>query len=315
MISQPRRGVATSRAKLRRFGTVRHSERDRVGVSMQGHRIRVRSVLQGTRQTLPMDGLAFPTPAHEDVAASVVDFFSTLTAVDAVLVIASCARGAAVVGSDLDMAVLVDEMMSFAERDALLREWQDSARGNLALAELDASGPLATLHLDIVDGVYEPTEWDDGGGPDDFEVESGNHVAYSVALWDGTSHYGALRARWLPYYDETLRTERLDMVRSACLYDLTTVPVYAERGLHFQAFDRLYKAFREFLQALFIARGVYPIAYNKWIRYQLCDVLAEPEVYEGVRDILVLGSHENPPAKADRLAELLDRSIRGLPQA
>ena len=55
--------------------------------------------------------------------------------------------------------------------------------------------------------------------------------------------------------------------------------MYVERGLYFQSLDRLYNAFREFLQALFIARRTYPIAYNKWIREQVEEILGLPELY------------------------------------
>ena len=49
-------------------------------------------------------------------------------------------------------------MKPLHEREALLREWEESCRENAALAELEALGPLATLHLDIIDGVYDIDE-------------------------------------------------------------------------------------------------------------------------------------------------------------
>jgi hypothetical protein len=69
-------------------------------------------------------------------------------------------------------------------------------------------------------------------------------------------------------------------------YDLDHVPFFVGRGLYFQAFDRLYKAFQEFLQALFIARRVYPIAYNKWIHEQVAVRLGLPELYAQLPKIL-----------------------------
>jgi hypothetical protein len=128
-------------------------------------------------------------------------------------------------------------------------------------------------------GEFIAQPWDDGGGPDTFEIGIGNLVAYSAPLGESGPHLGALRAHWLPYYDEALRLDRLAMVREACLYDLAHVPFFAGRGLFFQSFDRLYKAFQEFLQALFISQRVYPIAYNKWIREQVEGWLGLPELY------------------------------------
>ena len=47
----------------------------------------------------------------------------------------------------------------------------------------------------------------------------------------------------------------------------------------FHAFHRLYLAFQGFLQALFIARRRYPIAYDKWIREQVEGILGLGELY------------------------------------
>jgi hypothetical protein len=59
-----------------------------------------------------------------------------------------------------------------------------------------------------------------------------------------------------------------------------------DRKLHFQAFDRLYKAFQELLQCLFISRRTYPVAYNKWIHEQVVEWLELPDLYEDLPRIL-----------------------------
>src|SRR5215467_13349629 len=81
------------------------------------------------------------------------------------------------------------------------------------------------------------------------------------------------------------------------------------RSLYFQAFDRLYKAFQEFLQALFVARRTYPLAYNKWIREQVADWLALPELYEELPPILSVRKIEGAELaqNADALRGLLER--------
>ena len=98
------------------------------------------------------------------------------------------------------------------------------------------------------------------------------------------------------------------MVADACRYDLDHVPFYAGRGLYFQAFDRLYKAFGEFLQALFIARRTYPIAYNKWIREQVVELLQLPALYPLLPPILEISQLESLQVvqKAAMLRDLLD---------
>jgi hypothetical protein len=66
---------------------------------------------------------------------------------------------------------------------------------------------------------------------------------------------------------------------NACQYDLDHIPFFIKRKLYFQAFDILCKAFQEYLQTLFIANKVYPIAYNKWIKEQIEKWLNMPDLY------------------------------------
>ena len=98
------------------------------------------------------------------------------------------------------------------------------------------------------------------------------------------------------------------MVRKYCLNNLDHIPLYVARGLHFQCFNRFYDAFREFLQALFIARRTYPIAYDKWIQEQIVEILGLPELYQQLLrlfEIRRFKSHEILD-KANTLKDLLD---------
>jgi hypothetical protein len=142
-----------------------------------------------------------------------------------------------------------------------------------------------------------------------FEVGVGNFLAYSVPLWQGSDYLDQLKAQWLPYYNEELRTQRLNKVRWFCLNNLHHIPLYVDRGLHFQSFDRLYNAYREFLQALFITRRTYPIAYNKWIREQVEEILGLPELYEQLSHLFEIKKFESPElvVKAREVEELLEK--------
>lgn len=117
-----------------------------------------------------------------------------------------------------------------------------------------------------------------------------------------------LKQRWLPYYDEVLRRQRLAMVRHYCLNNLHHIPLYVERGLYFQAFDRLYNAYQEFLQALFISRRTYPIAYNKWIHEQVVELLALPELYSQLVHLLEIKDFASTElaTKAQEVKRLLE---------
>ncbi len=81
------------------------------------------------------------------------------------------------------------------------------------------------------------------------------------------------------------------------------------RGLRFQSFDRLWKAFQEFLQALFISHRTYPIAYDKWVREQVEEILGLPELYRQFPPLFALRRFESGEfaEKAATLPGLLDQ--------
>lgn len=223
---------------------------------------------------------AYPTAAHERAAQVITQHFRRGYPIDAVLLVNSCARGRAVPDSCLDIVVLAREGVMRMRRELWQKQWEAFCASDPGIAELRRAGRYSEIHLDFVDGRFAPQSRDEAAGPDSFELEVGNFMAYSVPLWQGTDFYERLKREWLPYYGESLRRERLAMVRQHGFDNLRHIPLYVERNLYFQAFDRLYNGYREFLQALFIARRTYPIAYNKWIREQLVDVLGMPELYE-----------------------------------
>lgn len=253
--------------------------------------------------------LQFPTPLHEEAAETAGQFFQAQPGVDTVLVVNSCARGQGTPESDLDMNVLVQPGMPAEDFAGLEAAWRQELAGNEALRRFRASGEHAHVHLDVVRGEFVPEPWDDGGGPDGFELGIGNLLAYGKPLHGAGPYYLQLQAQWLPYYAGELRAQRLQMARSACRYDLDHVPFFVKRELYFQAFDRLYKSFQEFLQALFIARRVYPLAYNKWIRMQVEEWLGLPDLYRELPALLSVGNIQGSELveKAQGLEHLLDQ--------
>ena len=62
-----------------------------------------------------------------------------------------------------------------------------------------------------------------------------------------------------------------------------------------------------FLQALFIARRTYPIAYDKWIREQVVEILSLPELYEQLPHLFEIERFESAELvdRADELGRLL----------
>jgi predicted nucleotidyltransferase len=251
----------------------------------------------------------YPTPEHQAAAETVTHFFSANYPVEAVLLVNSCARGKATPDSCLDMNVLVRPEQLKSLYHQLETGWAEFEKSDPVFRALEGAGKYAQVHLDFIDGAFAPQERDFTSGPDGFELGIGNALAYSLPLWLGSDYYAGLKVKWLPYYSEELRTERLKMVRYYCLNNLHHIPLYAARGLYFQSFDRLYNAYREFLQALFIARRTYPIAYDKWIHEQVAEILGLPALYRQLTHLLEIRHFESPEIaeKARQVEDLLEQ--------
>ncbi len=251
----------------------------------------------------------YPTPQHQAAAETIVDFFVSNYKIDAVLLVNSCARGRATRDSCLDIVVLAKPEASRSQLKELEAGWEELAKSSQAVEALYQAGKYSVVHPDFINGTFIPREQDEAAGPDDFEIEVGNFLAYSVPLWEGSDYLAQLKGQWLPYYPEELRRQRLEKVRWFCLNNLHHIPLYIERGLYFQSFDRLYNAYREFLQALFIARRTYPIAYNKWIREEVEEILGLPELYEQLTHLFEIRQFESQELadKAIEVEQLLNK--------
>jgi predicted nucleotidyltransferase len=251
----------------------------------------------------------YPTLEHQNAADVIVDYFVSNYKIDAVLLVNSCARGKATRDSCLDIIVLAKPEPSRSSLKQLESGWEELERSDQTIKALYKAGKYSVVHPDFISGVFIPGEQDESAGPDDFEIQIGNFLAYSVPLWEGSDYFRQLKEQWLPYYPEELRQQRLDRVRWFCLNNLHHIPLYIERGLYFQSFDRLYNAYQEFLQALFIARRTYPIAYNKWIREQVEEILGLPELYAQLSHLFEIRQFESSEIaeKAKEVEHLLEK--------
>lgn len=253
--------------------------------------------------------VTYPTLEHQAAADAIVDFFVSNFKIDAVLLVNSCARGKATRDSCLDIIMLVKPEPSRSELKDLEAGWEEFEKSDQTVQALYQAGKYSVVHPDFIHGIFIPREQDEAAGPDDFEIQIGNFLAYSVPLWEGSDYFRQLQGQWLPYYSEELRQQRLEKVRWFCLNNLHHIPLYIERGLYFQSFDRLYNAYQEFLQALFISRRTYPIAYNKWIREQVEEILGLPELYAQLTHLFEIKHFESSEIadKAKEVEELLEK--------
>jgi predicted nucleotidyltransferase len=256
-------------------------------------------------------GVKYPTVVHKKAADLIVGFFSRLSDVEAVVLVGSCARGRATLDSCLDIVILVSPEKISIKKDILEQRWNDFYETENVFRTLQEVGKYSHVDLDIVDGCFSPKLRGWTSGPDEFELEIGNILVYSQPLWERSDYFTCLQSKWLPYYDDALRKERLTTVRNYCVNNLDHIAPYANRGLHFQAFDRLCNAFQEFLQALFISRRTYPIAYDKWIREQVEEILGMPELYRKLPRLFEIKHFESKEIceKAEDLRSLLQKYV------
>jgi len=255
--------------------------------------------------------IRYPSPEHARAAESIVQFFSVELGVAAVLLVGACVRGKATRDTDLDILVLRAPGTTEADQLTLARRWERFQRQDASFRVLEGVGKYTEVDLEFGDGWFAPKPRGWTTGPDDFELQIGNTLVYSVPLLENGEYLQQLKGQWLPYYDEVLRRERLAAVRRYFQNDLDHIPLFIERRLYFQSFDRLYNMFHEFLQALFIARRAYPISYYKWIREQVEEILGLPELYRKLPQLFEVRQFESREIaeKANGLAGLLEEYV------
>ncbi len=224
--------------------------------------------------------LRLATPTHQRAYDLVYELAQADARVLALALTGSAARNAGSFDSDLDFNLFfTPEIVLGAPTDAILAQWDAIIQREIRDQAGDDVGIFfdVDLHAAPVDITPQPRGWTDG--PDAFELEIGNTFVYTRLVFERDGYFSRAQARYLPYYADALRAERLRATLRFCHNNINHIAPYVQRDLYFQAFRRLYDATREFLQALMIARRVYPIAYDKWIKEQLVEILGMPDLY------------------------------------
>jgi len=253
----------------------------------------------------------YPTQEHKEAAEAIVEHLSNWPEIEAILLTCSCARGRATRDSCLDVAALVLPGISRQQMDSVQKRWDKCCTSERVFQDLRQVGAYSLAEVEFCDGVFDPSGHDWTSGPDTFELAIGNILVYSVPQWERSDYLSTLQRSWLPYYPEHLRQQRLEMVLRYCQNNLDHIPLYIERRLYFQSFHRLWNAFGEFLQALFISRRTYPIAYDKWIKEQVAEILGLPELYAQLPRLFEIAAFESRDIlrKAEQLRSLVDRYV------
>jgi predicted nucleotidyltransferase len=222
----------------------------------------------------------------------------------AILLTCSCARGKATKDSCLDLAVIIKNIK---DKEKIRKFFNRLTKTEKSFMTLKKVGAYSHIDLNVTDGMIKPKHRGWTSGPDNFELEIGNVFRYYVLLFDRNKYFEKLRKKWIPYYNEKLRRKRLLEVKIFCMNSLSHVPLYVNRHLYFEAFDRLYNASQEFMQALFIKKRIYPLSYTKWIKEQYVEILKMPKLYDQIRDIIQIKNFESGEmaGKAAKLKKLV----------
>jgi predicted nucleotidyltransferase len=250
---------------------------------------------------------AYPSKEHEEAAQAVLAYFRDRPHVKAVLLTNSCARGKATRDSCLDLLVV---HTADAPQDALreLRTgWSQYHAQEAVFRALEKVGRFSEVDLEFGDAVVDAASFHrgPGSGPDHLELELGNLYVYSVVMWESELFFQRLREPWLPYYSDHMRRDRLAGVLRWFRNNLDHIHPFAQRGFHLACIKRIHHATEEFLQALFISRKVYPIAYDKHVHEQIVDIIDEPDLYPR---LLSLFEMETLDARSlSRRVEMLER--------
>jgi len=250
----------------------------------------------------------YPTIQHENAAKRLVEIFSKDKKVMSILLTCSCARGKASKDSCLDICIIVKTK---ADIKKIEDKFKEIYKTDKVFIELSRVGKYSHIDLEVTDGKIKITERGWTSGPDEYELAIGNIFSYSIVLFDRNDYFKKLQKKYLPYYDENLRKKRFKEVKKFMHNNLDHIPLYVERGLYFQAFKRLYDATREFLQALFLKSKIYPIAYDKWIKEQLAEILKKPELYQEFVTLYEIKKLESRELieKADKLKKLINEYL------
>jgi predicted nucleotidyltransferase len=133
----------------------------------------------------------YPTLEHQKAADAITDHFIQNYNIDAVLLVNSCARGKATRDSCLDIIMLVKPGEDRSRLSELEAGWSELERSSEAVQDLYKAGKYSVVHPDFISGDFTPGEQDEAAGPDDFELQVGNFLAYSVPLWQGSKKSGS----------------------------------------------------------------------------------------------------------------------------
>jgi len=242
---------------------------------------------------LSIPRLSFPNENYRTVLTRLVEYFREYHGVYAIVLTGSLARGKAVKGSCIDLFVFLrtKHLKLLASTINSRIEAYSRLGGQICYYEGKVEGGIefGDVRVDVgfTDGSFNCShEYSFDITRDDLEPTVGNLLVYSVPLHQKGKQFQRLKQKYLPFYDDALREIRLKGTAEEFDYKIWKTKWLAKRGEYFAALDALLEAQRIFLQHLFIKERKYPIDYVKWLREQCSQILAMPELYQELAQIV-----------------------------
>lgn len=254
--------------------------------------------------------IQFPTTAHRDIFWAAVDRLKRLHEIVVINISGSVARGQGSFDADVDLDVFAQNDRFTPRLASVIKRIEQEL--NAQYRKRSGVGRFFELgiHERLLRPKPQPRHWT--SGPDDFEIVVGHSFVNCNNVFSRGGAYERARHRFVPYYAESLRKKRLREVTKFCLNNIAHIEPFVRRKLYFQAYRRFYDASREFLQALFISRRVYPLDYDKWVKYELTELLGLPAVARELSRLYTLKKLESRElvAKGRRLKQMLRKYVR-----
>ena len=236
--------------------------------------------------TLETHGLGFPNRDYRRILEGMCEYFKRYPGTNAIVLTGSLARGKAVEGSCIDLAVFLNKEAFASLGSTVNRRARAYARlgGRICYHSGNVEGGVTfgKVRVDLIftDGRLDPQQQDSYDVTrDEFETTVGNLFVYSVLMYVRGRAYQQMKERYLPFYDDALRKTRLQATAAEFRHKTWKARWLAERGEYVAALYSLLEAQRIFIQHLFIKERKYPIDYVKWLREQCKEILRMPDLY------------------------------------
>jgi predicted nucleotidyltransferase len=237
--------------------------------------------------------LSFPHQDYKRILTRLVEYFRSYPGVYAIVLTGSLARGKAVKGSCIDLFIFLHRkyLKHLASTITSRAEAYSRLNGQICYYDGDVEGGIefGSIRVDLgfTDGNFKgDSENSFGITRDEFETTVGNLLVCSIPLYQKGMKFQRLKQKYLPFYDDDLRSIRLRGTAEEFAYKIWKTRWLAERGEYFAALEALLESQRIFLQHLFIKERKYPIDYAKWLKDQCAEILALPKLYQELISII-----------------------------